>query len=653
MGWRARIRSIGFRAGALALLCVFAAFALDIGGWRDRLRDAALDQILRFAPPLPAPPLTIIDIDSETLARHGAWPWSRAQVARLMERIAAGAPSAVALDILFAGPDRLSPAAVARALATETGRADIAALVPSLPDGDAALAEAVALRPTSLGAILEDAPTPDFQSMVPVLVDGPTSLRDPWRTAGASGPPPAVRDAAEGLGVLAIEADADGVVRRVPLVAIAGDTILPGLAVEAVRLHEGAATLVIDDAMLHMGGRAVPLDADGRLRIRASPPRAWARRTLPAHRILKDVSVAEDVAGRMVLVGSSAVEVGALRRTAAAHAAPTLQIQADAVATLFSGMAPRRPAVLASIEAVAAAVLGLLALAAVLFTPPLAALGLGTVLLLAWAGGAAVAVLTLHLMLDPAGPALVGASSLAAGLVAGFVETERRERHLRRRFEQHLSPEVVARIAADPGALKLGGETREITALFTDVEGFTAMTERAAPSALVAALDRYFDTLGEIIVAHGGMCDKFVGDAVHAFFNMPLDLPDHAGKALACARAIRTATERLRADPDFTALGFGRTRIGIETGRAIVGDVGGRRKLDYTAHGMAINMAARLEAANKDLGTSILVGPGAAARLEAGAVRPVACIVVRGRSTPVEVHAPAEDAIPSRPPPRS
>ncbi|MEP9352211.1 adenylate/guanylate cyclase domain-containing protein [Xanthobacter sp. KR7-65] len=641
---------IGLAAGAGVLAGLLVLFATDLGGWRTRLRESTLDAVLRLAgPPAPAP-LTVVDIDSATLARHGAWPWSRLALARLLDAVVAGGPQAVAVDILFAGTDRHSPAAVARDLAAETGRPDIAALVPSLPDGDTALAAAVARRPTALGAALEEVPTPAFEPVTPVLLDAPARLADPWRAVGASGPPAVVREAAQGLGVLGIENDLDGLVRRVPLLALAGETILPGLAVEAARLAEGASALVVDGGTLVIGAHSVPLGPDGRLRLRASSPAHWPARTVPAHRLLEDPAAAGALAGRIVLVGSSAVEVGALRRTPRAEAAPTLQIEADAVATLLSGAGIVRGSVLALAELAAALALGLAALALGRRTRPLVALAGGGLLACAWAAGAGAAVLGLNQAADPAGPALVGAATLGTALLADFIETERRERRLRRRFEQHLAPEVVARIAADPSSLKLSGEVREITALFTDVEGFTAMSERASPTALVAALDRYFDTVGEIVVAHGGMFDKIVGDAVHAFFNMPLDLPDHPAHALACACAIREATETLRREPGFAALGFGRTRIGIETGRAVVGDVGGRRKLDYTAHGMAINMASRLEAANKELGTSICIGPGAAARLPAGVVRRVAAITVRGVSHAVEVHVPAADPGPDQGP---
>jgi adenylate cyclase len=202
---------------------------------------------------------------------------------------------------------------------------------------------------------------------------------------------------------------------------------------------------------------------------------------------------------------------------------------------------------------------------------------------------------------------------------------------VRRRFEQRLAPELVRRIVEQPSLVKLGGEAREVTALFTDVEGFTAMTHRAGPEQLVAVLDDYFEGVTAIVVQHGGMVDKIVGDAVHALFNAPIDLDQHPLRAIECAIEIRAWAQSYRARPLPVAIGFGRTRIGIETGQAIVGDIGVQAKLDYTAHGDAVNAAARLEAANKDFGSTICVGPAAAARCDTAMLRPLGTIAVRGR----------------------
>jgi adenylate cyclase len=241
---------------------------------------------------------------------------------------------------------------------------------------------------------------------------------------------------------------------------------------------------------------------------------------------------------------------------------------------------------------------------------------------------------------DPLTPSFAALIVFFASSITSYAQTRRREELVRRRFEQHLAPAVVRRMIDEPQLVKLGGERREITALFTDVEGFTSMTHRAEPEDLIAVLDEYFEGAANIIIEHGGMIDKIVGDAVHALFNAPVDLDDHAGKAVRAAIALRAWSEAYRKLPLPRALGFGRTRIGVETGQAIVGDVGIRAKLDYTAHGDAVNAAARLEAANKRLGSSICVGPGAAARCDPTLFRPLGAITFAGREDSFDVFEP-------------
>jgi adenylate cyclase len=242
---------------------------------------------------------------------------------------------------------------------------------------------------------------------------------------------------------------------------------------------------------------------------------------------------------------------------------------------------------------------------------------------------------------------------VAAG--ASFARALRLKSLISQRFAQYLAPEVVNEIIARPERLKRSGETREVTALFTDVDGFTAMTNRVAPATLIALLDRYFDGLCRISLAHGGMIDAIAGDALHVFFNVPLERDDHVDAALDCALAIQRFAESFRLATDAQAAGFGRTRIGVESGPAIVGDVGGSRRLNYTAHGDAINRTARLEAANKEFGSAICVGPGAAAAARRTALRAPGSLTLRGFNHPVTVYTPEQLAVssPKPEPPRS
>jgi adenylate cyclase len=242
---------------------------------------------------------------------------------------------------------------------------------------------------------------------------------------------------------------------------------------------------------------------------------------------------------------------------------------------------------------------------------------------------------------DPVMPVLLLLIGTQGAALAQFALTYRQRLAIERRFALHVPPEVVQRIMDRPGELRLTGESRVITVLITDIEDFTALTERVGAEAVVSLLDRYVDLVAGIIVAHGGMVDKIVGDAVLGFFNAPLDLADHAQKAVACASAIIQATETFRRAPGIAELGLGRTRIGIETGAAVLGEVGRGAKRDYTAYGRPLNLASRLQTANKTFGSAIAIGPGTVAALNGRVpVKRLGALTLRGIGDEIEVHTP-------------
>ena len=598
------------------LLALLAAWGLSRDFVRGALRERAFDLVLPLLP-RPAysgPDVVIVDIDRDALARFGTWPWQRGRLAEVVAAVAAGKPAAIGLDILLAGPDRFSA------------------------DGDAALARALSDAPSVLGFVLETANSgPNLLPSTPILSRAPVSLPGVWRANGVVAPLPVLADAARGFGALVAAADPDGPIRRVPLLVLAGGVVRPGLAVELVRLAQVAAALLIEPGgILHVGDITLPLGSDATLRLFGSP----AIRTIPATALIDQPGTRATLAGHVVLIGSSAPELGGLRVTPSSPATPSVLIQAEAVDAMLRGDVAVRPSWADFAEPIGALVLGLVCLMLAVRLRPALAVSLAVLCCLAWAGAAVAAVPAVLLLVDPAGPPLVALSAFAATLLVRFVRDEWRARLLRLSFEQHLAPEVVRRIAADPSALRLRGEMREITALFTDIESFTSMTERAEPTDLVALLDAYFEVTTRIVTDHGGMIDKIVGDAIHAIYNAPFELEDHAGRAVASALALLEASEAVRKSPLGQRLRLGRTRVGIETGPAIVGDVGGSRKLDYTAHGNAMNAAARLEAANKELGSSICIGPGTAARLDPSTIRQLGTLTLRGQSGEIKVYTP-------------
>jgi adenylate cyclase len=636
----------GLVAGVLALVLFLVAAFLIPKEWRNAFREKAFDvvlaadrQIRRSKPQDTAKvaPVIVVDIDRRSLDALGPWPWPRETMARLVEAVASGNPSVVGIDILFAQADNRSPAALARQLGSLTGKQDISSLAADLPDGDKHLAAVMKNVPVVLGFVL-DADSADAVPGVPVLAHHPIVLDGIWRMTGGIGPMPPLVESTKGLGALSLPGDEDGKIRRVPLFVGAGNATRPGLALEAVRLFQRSPAYTVDSSpqRIIIGDLDVPLPSDGLLRLAGAGIGKHEARTISAVDVIKNATARARLAGAIALIGGSAPELGGLRETPNDPLVASVEIQADAVQQIFARRAPQA----VSIGFALTLVMGLIAIVAASALSPVSGALVGLVALAAIWSGAILASLVGDRLVDPLMPSIGGLFVFMTSSVSSYALVSRREARIRSRFEQHLAPAVVKRIAENPGLLKLNGEKREITALFTDIEDFTAMTHRAGPEQLVAVLDEYIEGMAAIVMKHGGMVDKIVGDSVHAFFNAPLDLDDHPQRAVDCAEEVRVWTKAFQSRVEPARIGFGRTRIGIETGVAIVGDIGIRSKLDYTAHGDSINSAARLEALNKRYGSTICVGPFAASRCTTTPFRPLGVTPLRGLDVPVEVFEP-------------
>jgi class 3 adenylate cyclase/CHASE2 domain-containing sensor protein len=223
-----------------------------------------------------------------------------------------------------------------------------------------------------------------------------------------------------------------------------------------------------------------------------------------------------------------------------------------------------------------------------------------------------------------------------------WTEFQMRER-IHHAFGRFLAPTVVEQIMLNPDELELGGEVREITFLFTDLEGFTRLTESTPPQQMVRLVNQYLEEACDIVIEYGGTIDKIVGDALHVMFNAPLLQSDHAQRAVECAMAIDQWSARFRQRVEQEGIDLGVTRIGVNTGKCIVGNFGGKRRFDYTAHGDAINTAARLEAINQRLGTTICVSETTANQCHEVVFRPLATLVLRGKTKELKTYLPVAD----------
>lgn len=572
--------SAGERA-PLLLLALIGAAAAALGAIAPRLPplDAVErglgDRVLEVATPglPPHERVAVAAITEDTLA---AFPYrspvERRFLAALVQRLDAAGVAAIGLDILFDQP-------------TE-------------PDADDRLATAIA-----------GATAPVFASYA-TTADGLT----PRQSAFLDGFLPAGR---RGHARLAVD-PVDGTVRRVAAVPDGPP-----------RLPDRLAGVLGGDAA-RAGERILYRPTPGA----GAPPFP----VYPAH--LVDRLPDAWLAGRIVLVGGVIDGVAVDRhpvppagRIGGAATLPGVMIHGQVVAQLLDGRHLAEPG--AWVTALLAGLAALIGVAVAGSGLP-AALRLGVPPLLALAYGAADVVLVQEASLLPPllGPpiALLAAAGMAELRHGQRARAQRR--FLGRAFARYLSPALLRDLLADPSTLRLGGARRPVTLLFTDLEGFTGLSETMPPESLVALLNRYLDGITGAVLAEGGTLDKYVGDAVVAIFGAPVPLPDHAARAVRAALAIDAVAEAFRRET-----GIGETRIGIHGGDAVVGNIGSDARFDYTALGDVVNVAARLESLNRHLGTRIAVSAETAAAAGAD-TRPVADVVVKGRAAAVRVVTP-------------
>lgn len=578
---------------AAAVVAIMAMVILLAGKATEPLRERLFDGMIGGRAGAVSSKVWVVEIGA---ANADGAAWSRGDLAALITTLAAAKPAAVGLDIVLS--QGCAPGA-------ETD----------------ALAKAMALVPVLTGFVVPGAAgnIPHPQLPFAAMTNAPG-----WDALGAETACPAFADASAGAVLISLSGGRDGRIRAAPAVAFVAGQPFAGFGVELASRAAGWPTPIVGGGnggwlrqgwlrlgWLRLGATTTALDVTGQFRFVPMPPSRRAANTVAADAVLAGTAAAIP-AGAVILIGSALPEKGALRASRATPLHPSVHLQADIVEQLLTGKPFSRPPAAPLIEAAAAALGGLLALVMVIRLPPVAAALTAGLIASAWGATAwATAVWGQHLF-DPLLPGLAIIGTATAALLAEARASRTAEGNLARRMRQHLPASLVDRVSHGTAPVRLIGEMRQITALFTDIEGFSDLTRRLPPQALVGLLDTYFTALTRIIVSRGGMVDKIVGDAVHAFFNAPVDQPDHVDQAIRAATEIRDFSARFAQSPTAAAVGFGRTRIGVETGPALLGDVGSGGRTDYTAHGDAVNMAARLQEASKSLGTTVLIGPRAA-----------------------------------------
>lgn len=624
------------------------------------VRNGAFDLYQRISPrPLQPFPVAILDVDDRSIAEIGQWPWPRTRFAELVDKATADGAVAIGFDIVFAEPDRLTPARVAAD--NPALPAPLAEALAELPDNDAVLARAFAGSRVVVG-----------QTSIRSSLSTPVSSRDlpdvAYATLGPDPTPylmsfpelienlPELEAAAAGRGVFNVRPDHDGVYRRAPMVVQVAGHLRMGLSPELLRVATGGAPFAIrtNDAGIDgvvLAGRLVPTSEDGTVHPYLTP--STPERFVSAADVISGRMPPGRLAGRLVLVGTSAIGLEDYRATPLGVQMAGVEIHAQMLENMLSETLLVRPNYAIGAEIIAMLVMCFLI---VVLSPVSNAKLLITSALLFLASFALFSYglfAKYRLLIDPSFPVLSSLATIMYMATTNYLREERRRMRIRAAFGQYVSKDLVAELSDSEEGLKLGGENREITLLFSDVRGFTAIAEsfRDDPGGLTRLMNRFLNLLSFAILDEKGTIDKFMGDAVMAFWNAPLDHPDHC--AAACRAALRMKADvdrlnkerRLIAEQEKRVFRLIDIGIGINTGVCTVGNMGSDMRFDYTAMGDPVNLASRLEGQSRHYGTAIIVGSSTEAAVRGKfAMLELDLIRVKGKAQPERVFALLGDA---------
>ncbi|HEV2300989.1 MAG TPA: adenylate/guanylate cyclase domain-containing protein [Stellaceae bacterium] len=645
----------------LPLLILFVAVGARLAAPRvlDRLSLFAFDFYQREAPRVaPDLPIRIVDIDNKSLREIGQWPWPRTLVARLIDKLHEDGAAVIGLDIVFSEPDRTAPKMLLPLLVNGGVASEAAThLLAEMRDPDQSLAAAFGKAPVVTGFILTNTHgnrLPTTKAGFAFVGDRP--LHHVPDYAGVITNLPALEAAAAGDGFVNQALDWDHVVRRVPLVLRLDGKPVPSLAAEILRVVSGAQTYIGRAAGAHneanfgqstgltamrIGRLTVPTDAAGRV---------WIHYARPAPDLY--VSAADVLAGKVdrakiadniVLIGTSAEGViNDQQATPLAPDVPGVEIHAQLIGEILQGSFLIRPDWAIGAEILFTVLVGALLIHVLPRVGALGSAGLGSAAVAGALGTSWVAFRHWGLLIDPVYPIVVLFLVYLLATLLGYLRTEARQREIRSAFSRYMSPHYVEELAAHPERLALGGQKRSMTIMFCDIRGFTSLSEKLDAEALTHFMNSFLSPMTEIITEMKGTIDKYIGDCIMAFWNAPLDDPEHAKNAVRAAQAMRRQLAELnevwKSEPRYQVFLPVRVGIGLNTGDCVVGNFGSEQHFDYSLLGDPVNLASRLEGLGKVYGVDLVIGEETAAALDDPALIELDLVAVKGKKQAGHVY---------------
>jgi adenylate cyclase len=598
-----------------------------------------------------ARPVTIVDIDESSLKEIGQWPWPRTIVADLVTRLTQLGAVAIGFDIIFAEPDRMSPGIAATSFRDLDE--EVRNKLRSLPSNDEVLAEAIRHSRVVAGQVGSAIPVARTQAesalQTGFAVRGPDPSRFLVTFAGLLHNVPAIEQAAAGRGVFSIQPERDGIIRRVPMIMQAQGAMVPALSMELLRVvtDSGAILVRTDEAGVQsvaVPGLELPTDQNGRLWVHFD--RHDPSRYVSATDVLQGRTLRDNVEGKLVLIGTSAAGLLDVKTTPVAAAMPGVEVHAQILESAIANSLLTYPNYAIGAELLVAVLVGL---AIIIVAPMVRAstvIALGGIVVAGLMGVSWYLFSQHNLLIDFTYPLMASGFVYLTLIFINYFQEQKQRQQIRAAFGYYLSPALVEQLARSPEKLVLGGEERRMTILFSDVRGFTTISEhyKHDPQGLTRLMNRFLTPLTNAIIERNGTIDKYIGDAIMAFWNAPLDDPQQESNACEAALEMLARADELNQEFKREADQNGgkymplRVGIGLNTGPCVVGNMGSDFRFNYSVLGDTVNVASRLEARTKDYRIPVIIGEGTAQKAkERFATMEIDRIQVKGKTQPETV----------------
>jgi adenylate cyclase len=640
-------------------------------------RQLTFDKYNQLMPRLPGHSVAIIDIDEESLKRYGQWPWPRPLIGEIPVLLKKMGAKAVAFDMVFAEKDRTSPQEIAKNLKDVPNLDTAREILQALPDNDEVFAKKIAEAGNVITGFV--AATGVTNTNVTIKQDMKRDMFSPEPNQFLSPAPlyytnslPVIVKAASGNGNFTPPAEEDSVIRRI--LAVGGcydeDKKLqrcPALSLEALRVAQGPdAAYAINTYSPNEGGSGIksitvgnytiPTEKDGTFRIYYSknsktpnnPNGSRKDFYIPAWKLLEDKGQVSDkeIMNKIIFVGTSAVGLLDLRSSALGEVLSGSQAHAEAIEQILNKKFLKRPEYFNGSEILVMCAVSLM----IIFIAPFIGAGtlalLGVVAIGSGVMGALYAFRRYGLLLDPVYPSLSVIIIFILSSILTNLRSELERRAVKNAFGYYISPALMEELASDPEKLKLGGEVRELSVMFTDIRNFTTISESMDPAELIKMMNDFLTPMTSCVLDNRGTIDKYMGDAMMAFWNAPLDDPDHAIHACTAAlqmlAGLKTVNENLKQAGKTIELKAG---IGIHTGKCSVGNMGSKQRFAYSALGDTVNLASRLEGQTKGYGISVMISEEVRRKAPGFAAVEIDLLTVKGRKEPERVYTLLGDAV--------